>query len=261
MTTTFDVLFFFLIIWVLSINKAKSPLLLHYIPFTVTPLHFQGEKSEEANITKLQHRAIAMQQNLRPFWVLALLMRPRLRSRPCLCGLLRLLGRGVVSCIWSLAKKFKLQGPPLELLLHETALCESDSMMIWWFFTILDASDIFMAQWMAKTSAELISIGGIGHENRHMKEPTLFRRTPPMALRLHLGSYEASTFHLSSWCWGGLHEIDQWISGQFIFGRVFDHCKHQGFPFIHHDSLTKISSWISWGEHEDWLFKSSFRIY
>lgn len=57
---------------------------------------------------------------------------------------------------------------------------------------------------MAYTSAELISSGGMGNENKHMKESVVFRSTPPVALQLRIGSREASIFHFKEEFDGGL---------------------------------------------------------
>lgn len=63
-----------------------------------------------------------------------------------------------------------------------------------------------MALHIARTSAPLISVGGIGDEKRHWKLPSWFRKTPPTAKRDSDGMNEASTFHFKHSMRGGGQE-------------------------------------------------------
>lgn len=91
--------------------------------------------------------------------------------------------------------KFKFQGPPFDSEHHLTALHESDSIMILWERNLSQLRVIWTAQWIARTSVEFISIGGIGHEKIHRKLPLELRRTPPIADRSIDRLWEASIFH------------------------------------------------------------------
>lgn len=91
--------------------------------------------------------------------------------------------------------KFKFHGPPLLSLHHFTALAESDSIVNLHCDNLSLPLEIFIARWIARTSALLISMVGIEVENKHLKFPLISLKTPPIA---DLGKEvlsEASTFH------------------------------------------------------------------
>lgn len=98
---------------------------------------------------------------------------------------------------------FKFHGPPHSSLHHLTAFNESDSMIICRCLILSLDEVIFIARTIAKISAELISIFGIGLESRAMNTPDSDRRTPPAAAWDRLGSYDASTFHFRMFFGGG----------------------------------------------------------
>lgn len=79
--------------------------------------------------------------------------------------------------------KLRFQGPPLELEHQLTALQDSDSITMGWLQNLSHSREIWMALWIARTSAKFISFGGIGHENIHKNSPLAFRKTPPIAER------------------------------------------------------------------------------
>lgn len=94
-------------------------------------------------------------------------------------------------------------GPPDSPLHHNTAFVESDSMIILNFFISLLDSEIAIARCIAKTSAQFISMYGMGEENKHMKFPRWFRKTPPIAEHDSTVCTEASTFHFRHLVSGG----------------------------------------------------------
>lgn len=93
--------------------------------------------------------------------------------------------------------KAKFQGPPESSRHHLTALAESDSMMM--LDPLIESllMEILIARRIAKISAELISIFGIGLEKRAIKRWSGPLSTPPTAAWLKRTSNEASTFHLT----------------------------------------------------------------
>lgn len=94
-----------------------------------------------------------------------------------------------------LRMKWIFHGPPDVSLHHFTALAKSGSIIRWRFLMKLQLNEIFIARCIAKISARLISIGGMGEENKHLKWPSSSLRTPPMADFCHFGWKVASTFH------------------------------------------------------------------
>lgn len=98
----------------------------------------------------------------------------------------------------------------------------------------------------------------MGHENKQMKEPTLFQRIPPMALHLLTGSKEASIFHFREESGGG-HHISLLMDGSemFLGTDLILHLRQFGFlrtslhecgngschPLIHQHILVRIKSW------------------
>lgn len=129
--------------------------------------------------------------------------------------------------------KFMFQGPPQSLLHHDTALKESDSRMIWLFFKSSLAKEIAIALWMARTSAQLISMNGMGEENKHLKIPWWFRSTPPMAEQKVFLLTEASTFHFTQLMLGGSHN-NGGDGLHFVAVMLFlpFHTRHEGFLWI-----------------------------
>lgn len=69
--------------------------------------------------------------------------------------------------------QLKVQVPrsPVSALHHDTVLAESDSRMVERFCRLWLAREMVMALWMARTSAQLISIGGMGDENMQINFP------------------------------------------------------------------------------------------
>ena len=92
--------------------------------------------------------------------------------------------------------------------------------MILWDRNLSQLRVIWMARWIARTSDEFISIGGIGHEKVQRNSPLELRRTPPIADRSKKGLWEASTFHFRMEEGGGDHRmggfwIEQGWEGSF----------------------------------------------
>lgn len=107
--------------------------------------------------------------------------------------------------------KLRFHGPPSLFLHHLTALAESGSIKSLVKELIRSQLlDILIARCIAKISALLISIGGIGEEKRQMKAPLLSRSTPLMAALKRVLLAEASTFHLRTFEGGG----DQFLTSE-----------------------------------------------
>lgn len=172
--------------------------------------------------------------------------------------------------------KVKFQGPPHSLLHHRTAFVESDSRMNMQFWTLWFDNEILIARWIARTSALLISMNGIGEEKRHIKFPEWFLSTPPIAEHDSSSFTDASTFHLIKFVTGGLHEIwFFWIMRPLIEDSSFLHNRHWGLwemsegeygklspqPEIHHPSLSKIRSLRSFRDVDDSLKIRWFRSF
>lgn len=99
--------------------------------------------------------------------------------------------------------KLRFQGPPWLSLHHFTAFAESDSTISLENEIRSQLLDILIARWIASISALLMSILGMGVENRHTKCPWLLRSTPPIAALVWSLLTEASTFHLRMLLEGG----------------------------------------------------------
>lgn len=156
--------------------------------------------------------------------------------------------------------KFMFQGPPQSSLQHLTALWELDSIKIGWFFIFSILSEICMARYMARISAQLISMGGIGEENIHLNFPSLLRRIPPMVDPDWDAITDASTIHFR-WLIGGGSQCCMHTCGFMKFIAPVDsfHIKHDWFfnissneygkgsfhPLIHHRSWSNAISRVS----------------
>lgn len=129
--------------------------------------------------------------------------------------------------------KLRFQGPPWFELHHFTVLTESDSKMSEWELINGLDREILTARKMAKISAELISIGGIGHGKTHKNIPWSFLKTPPIALWWRIGSREASMFHLYPKDGEGLQFQLGFMRGMTLPSCGFDtHLRHSGFRTI-----------------------------
>lgn len=134
--------------------------------------------------------------------------------------------------IWDRMKlrmKCTFHGPPEASLHHLTAFAESDSIIKWRSLVRLEPIEIFMARWIAKISARLISIVGMGEENKHLKWPSLSLRTPPIADFCHCGWKDASTFHLRAQGEGGDHSLMGEGFGGSDSEALWHHRRHEGF--------------------------------
>lgn len=100
---------------------------------------------------------------LRPLWVIEMFI------------------HDLLTFLMKLRLKFKFHGPTLCSLHHLTTFIESDSIMIFWCLTLSLCIEIFKARKMANTSAEFISIHGMGLEKIHVKHPLSSLSTPPTA--------------------------------------------------------------------------------
>lgn len=110
-----------------------------------------------------------------------------------------------------------------------TTFFESDSMIIFLPCNPGLPWTIFNALWIAKTSAMLISIWGIGDENIHRNFPSESPRTPPIDVLIRIGCNEASTFHLMQWDGGGTHkEADGSGMAVIVPGTRLDQRRHWG---------------------------------
>lgn len=126
---------------------------------------------------------------------------------------------------------------------------------------------------MARTSTWLISMYGMGLENKHLKQPSGSRRTPPIAVLLFVTFSEASMFHLSELRGGGdqfEEDEDEWRRCLLI--RVGDHNKHWGFltmsvdeygngspqPIIHQLNLKRMRFCTCSTLHSTWLKHLTF---
>lgn len=112
-----------------------------------------------------------------------------------------------MACLMKFNMKFKFQGPPSFPLHHLTAFDESDQKIIGEELISGEEIEILTAQKIAQTCAELISNGGMGHANKQMKNAASLRRTPPMTLRLQIGSRDALVFHFKENFDGQLHIV------------------------------------------------------
>lgn len=171
---------------------------------------------------------------------------------------------------------FRFQGPPTLSLHHLTAFDESDSMTIGRFRIFLKDIDIWIALYMARISAEFISIGGTGFENKHIKCPSQFRRTPPMAAVERDWQNDASTFHLThpfggeiqrEDCLGTFGKLttfrnpDQLRQGGFLTTSSREYGKFVSQPFSHQLRRTRIRSCNCVTEHEMLLKTREFRSF
>lgn len=154
-----------------------------------------------------------------------------------------------------LMMKLRFHGPFVEPLHHCTTLLESDSMMsLDWIRESIDL-EILIALWIAWISAWLISIQGIGEENKHLKTPWLSRSTPPIADFDWVIFREASTFHLRVFRGGGTQRGGS-TARRPICGLGGIQSRHSGFlrislgvngkgsphPLIHHPNLNMTRS-------------------
>lgn len=154
-----------------------------------------------------------------------------------------------------LSWEFKFHGSPLLPLHQATAFLESDSISNKLDWKESWANEIDIALWMASTSALFISIVGMEHENRQMKCPIWFRRTPPIEDRLRRGLKDASTFHFRRPDIGGDHDegwgrtdFDAWGALQnrqlgFLWISVGEYGNGSLHALIHHPILRRIKSW------------------
>lgn len=137
---------------------------------------------------------------------------------------------------------FMFQGPPSSLLHHVTSSCESDSRTILVFFVLSLAMEIETTHWMAKISAQLISINSIGDEKRQTKLPLWSRKTPPIAEPEISGLTEVLMFHLM-WDWfGGFHTSSMYEVGLWLIELPFSiHIRHDGFLWMSKDEYGNLS--------------------
>lgn len=84
---------------------------------------------------------------------------------------------------------------------------------------------------MARISAQLISMNGIGDENIHMNMPRWFRRTPPIAEVELRRQTDASIFHLTLHISGGSHTTGLLTVVDMLLGADDSplHNRHSGF--------------------------------
>lgn len=109
--------------------------------------------------------------------------------------------------------KLRFHGPPWSRLHHWTALRESETIVMVWLLILSELREILVALNIANTYAEFISRSGMGEENRQMKLPKVFRRTPPTAAWSRWCLKDASTFHMRVSLRGGDHTcgVGWWI--------------------------------------------------